>query len=326
MFVVYRQLGLSIAAMGLAIASVPDRSAAADPTNASSPLVTRHTLTYRERVRSYVLIRSKTESAKARPLVIALHGGTRSADHILKRTRWPALAIREGFVLVTPNAYRTVWNDGRRVFLNRSDPTGIDDVGFLAELIRRLTRTATIDRNRVYLTGVSNGGIMTWRFACERHDLLAAIAPTLATMSIGASDICLGTRPLPTLAIFGTADRLMRFDGQAPRLFNWRVPESRMSARQSTDWWAQLNGCQLTSETVILRDLAPDDGTTLHRVTYNGCPDKFPVVRYDVQGGGHIVPGARITNRFFRRRILGRENHDAVAEELIWSFFRDKSR
>ncbi|MEM1306636.1 MAG: esterase, partial [Pseudomonadota bacterium] len=208
----------------------------------------------------------------------------------------------------------------------RSNPKGIDDVGFLAALINHVKRDTPIDARRVYLTGASNGGIMTWRFGCERHDLVAAIAPTLATMPKVPDAFCLGTRPLPVVTIFGTADRLMRYDGRPPRLFNWRVPDARMSAKQSTDWWARLNGCQATSAVAALPDRTPDDGTTLRRIRYNGCPHAYPVVRYDVVGGGHLLPGAKITRRFFLRRMLGRDNQDASAAALIWSFFKDKRR
>ena len=100
--------------------------------------------------------------------------------------------------------------------------------------------------------------------------------------------------------------------------------EARSSAAASTTFWARLNGCSDRIREERLPDVSRADQTTVTRVTYQGCPARLSVIRYDVIGGGHNQPGSEVPRRF--GRLLGKGNQDIDAVELSWSFFQRHAR
>jgi polyhydroxybutyrate depolymerase len=260
-----------------------------------------------------------TRTAETRPVLFVLHGGTRSANDVLTRSSWPALATRNNALLIVPNGIGGNWNDGRTVYLGDSDPRGVDDLGFLRRLVEIAVREYGADRTRVYFTGASNGGYMSWRMACEAGDLVTAVAPLIATMPLDPQRTCAGARPTPVIAFFGTEDPLVPYDGSAVN-FRGRETEPRSSATDSTAFWARLNGCSGGVREERLPDISQDDGTTVNRVTYEGCPAGLDVVRYDVIAGGHNQPGSRVPPRF--AALFGKGNQDIDSVELSWAFFQ----
>lgn len=280
------------------------------------------TLTHQGRERS-ALVQAPPTTGALRPVVVVLHGGTRSNADVFSRSDWPAIAAGAGAILVAPNAVGGNWNDGRTTYQGSFDPSGIDDAGFLMALIDRVLSSYGGDPARVYITGASNGGNMSWRLACEHGRRIAAIAPVISTMPGDAETRCADAPPMPVIAFFGTADPLMRYDGSAVRSRGGRMTEARLSASASTDWWAARNGCTLPGRTEPLPDVDTTDGTTVNRIVY-ACAGA-PVERYDVVGGGHIAPGAPSVPGQLGR-FLGPRSGDVNANALIWRFFADKHR
>lgn len=287
----------------------------------SAPL--RETLQHGDLARTYLMQVPRGGSATV-PLVILLHGGTQDAERIWPRTRWPEVARREGVLLVAPDAVDGNWNDGRRVYLSGGDPTAIDDVGFLSELVGSLVARHRADPGRVFVTGASNGGAMAWRFACERSEIVTAIAPVIATMLSDPDRRCPASRPVAVLAIFGTADPLMPFDGSPVRTRTGQMSEPRLSAAASVQWWAQRNGCGTTPVAEDLPDRVTTDGSTVRRFVYPGCPFNADAIRIDVLGGGHTWPGGR--TGWLQKQVLGPTNRDIDAAETAWNFFRERRR
>jgi len=125
------------------------------------------------------------------PLVIAMHGGFGNAHNLQNQSQLSVTADDENFIVVYPEGVQggvfdiRTWNAGRCCgFASTSD---VDDVGFINALIDTLLANYSIDMNRVYATGMSNGGFMSYRLACEISDRIAAIAPVAASMS---ADVC----------------------------------------------------------------------------------------------------------------------------------------
>src|SRR5579862_7975812 len=120
--------------------------------------------------RSYLLyVPASYDRGKPTPLLIVLHGRGINASFMITMTGggFNALADEHGFILVYPNAINEMWNDGRTSSDMKSNA---DDVGFIRALIEHLAAEYAIDRQRVYLTGLSNGGYMAYRLGCELSD------------------------------------------------------------------------------------------------------------------------------------------------------------
>jgi polyhydroxybutyrate depolymerase len=109
------------------------------------------------------------DKARLSPLLIALHGGGGTGKKMEKLTLggFNKLSDREGFIVVYPDGIEKHWNDGRENVSYRAHREKVDDVGFLSALIDALMKERNIDRNLVYVTGISNGAMMSFRLACE---------------------------------------------------------------------------------------------------------------------------------------------------------------
>src|SRR6476620_11655267 len=134
-------------------------------------------------------------------LVINLHGAGMSAAEQASLTNYDAVADQHGFAVAYPDGIDLSWADGRGASL--PDRQGVDDVGFLGALIDRLSRDYGVAPGRVFGTGMSAGAFMANRLACDRADIVAAIAPVAGTL--GAGTRCTPSRPVSVLETHGTA-------------------------------------------------------------------------------------------------------------------------
>ena len=132
--------------------------------------------------RTYSIQRSDTKPA---PLVIVLHGNTQTGSAMAARTSWPAVAKREHFGVVFPDGLNRAWADFRPNAnrAGRAPPKGTDDVGFIVRLIEKFVADGTADPQRIYLTGLSNGGAMTMTMICARADLFVAAASVIFNLT-----------------------------------------------------------------------------------------------------------------------------------------------
>jgi len=139
------------------------------------------------------------DGTKPLPLVFDVHGYTSFASEQMMRSKWDKMADKEGFVLIDPEGVNKSWNAGSCCGGNKQD-----DVKFFRDMVAKATAELCIDSKRVYVSGHSNGGMMTYALACQAADIFAAVAPVCGiSMSPGP---CQPSRPIPVLAIRGLND------------------------------------------------------------------------------------------------------------------------
>jgi polyhydroxybutyrate depolymerase len=231
-----------------------------------------HTISVGGHDRTYRLYKPKGLPTSA-PLVVMLHGGFGSGAQAEKSYGWDELADSSKFVVAYPDGLNRAWNVNGGGCCGRPAKEGIDDVGFIAAAVADIGRNVSIDAARVYATGISNGGIMSYTLACETA-IFAAIGPDSATQL----NSCDSPHPTSVMHIHGTADRLIRYDGGAGAGVAHinGLPMSQLNA-----FWRNIDHCG-----------APD-ATTSGSVTTStaGCADNRSVVLITVDGGGHQWPG-----------------------------------
>lgn len=255
------------------------------------------------------------------PLVIVLHGGGGTGEGMVKLTGFNTIADREGFVVVYPNGIDRHWNDGRGVEWYRAHTQDVDDVGFISALIDELSQKLNIDANRVYATGISNGGMMSYRLGCELSDRTAAIASVAASLAVNKVKEWSPSRPMPVLIIAGTADPLVPWDGGDVR-FGERTFGTVVSVPDTVKFWVEKNGCVTRLAARRLPDSDPADGTAVRREAYSGCRGGAEVVLYAVEGGGHTWPGGL---QYLPEKMIGKTSREFNASEVIWQFFKAHS-
>jgi len=264
--------------------------------------------------RSYLLSRPAQDGP--RPTVVVLHGGTLDATNARRTTGFEALVEREGIVAVYPDAIGRNWNDGRSKGPGRSD-----DVAFFHALVEALVAEGIADPRRVYVTGPSNGGMMTLRLVCEAADLIAAAAPIIASLPAELAASCKPARPVSVLLMNGTADPLVPYGGGSVGYFGRRGDV--LSTDATLTQLRVSNNSPGEATVARLPDLDPNDGSNVTVYTWS-CASGASVVLYRVEGGGHRIPQRSDRARPVIDHLLGRENHDLDAAEAIWGFFQDK--
>jgi polyhydroxybutyrate depolymerase len=266
--------------------------------------------------RSYLIQVPAASIAEPMPLILALHGGGGTARSMCAMPGGLAeSAQRAGYLLVCPDGFDRHWNDGRDIQTWRAHAEGIDDVGFLIALIDHLSLQYPIDRERIFASGISNGGQMSYRLACERSDRIKAIAPVAASMAITLD--CDPTSPVSILVINGTDDPLVPYEGGEILALRRGLGTVRPTS-EVIQFWAGYNGCEAESERSLEPDRNLEDGTRIWRVEYGNCSSDMRVVLYQVEGGGHAWPGA---NQYLPQSLIGRLSQDIQASEIIIDFF-----
>lgn len=257
-----------------------------------------------------------------RALVLALHGGggTPASMAYSDGHRFEEIADTHDLVIAYPGGYARRWNDGRGIASYPAHREDVDDVGFLGQLVRDLLQEFRIPRENVFMTGISNGGLMTRRFACEAPELVAAVAPVISNRSVQADALCRETPPVPVpiLVVNGTEDPLIPHSG-GPARFLGKGLGTFLSTRDGVAAWVRRNGCTPEPEEEWLPDLDPGDGTRTRWLRYAGCHGGASVELLEVVGGGHVWPGGRW---YAPRFLVGRIPRDFHASDRIWAFFR----
>jgi len=258
------------------------------------------------------------------PLVIALHGKGVDGEGMILVTRkgFDRLAERDGFMVVYPDGIELNWNDGRRdeEADDRAHTEDIDDVGFIAALTDTMVSDYNADPRRVYVTGISNGAIMSYRLACELSHKVAAIAPVDGNIPQLFIDDCSPSRHVPVLAINNVDDPVVPFEGGEIYSHSGREMLGKvLSVDQSVGYWVTMNGCSPVPVVTEEPDRDPDDGTRVTRKEYVNGDDGTEVILYVVDGGGHTWPGGL---QYLPPRVIGRTSRDIDASEVICAFFK----
>ena len=270
--------------------------------------------------RSYLLyLPSSYHQSTAAPLVVALHGGGGTGKKVDKLLHLNSLADQHGFIVAYPDAVDHHWNDGRGVKKYRSQRENVDDVGFISGMIDTISGDFSIDHKRVYVTGASNGAMMSFRLGCELSYKITAIAPVIGSMPENIVAECAPTKPMPLMMINGTDDPLVPWEGGYVHVYRKKMGKI-ISVRQTIDFWVTHNGCSPDPQIRKLPDTDPEDGTSVQKHIYRQCRDGADVVLYEIIGGGHTWPGGY---QFLPEFLIGKTNRDFNATKTIWDFFNE---
>jgi len=262
------------------------------------------------RERSYLIKVPENATVKP-PAMIVLHGGGGNAKSNEVITGMGKLADKEGFVLVYPDGtgkrknFLLTWNAGRCcAYAKKHD---VDDVGFISALIDFLISEKNVDPKRVYVTGISNGGMMAYRLACEAPEKIAGIAPVAGSMFDGCAQ---KGPPLPVAIFHGTEDKHVLYDGGEPlRKFD---PNPRIDPPVSyaAEFWRKRNGCDPDPETSRKGNIRIE--------RYQKCVPGAGVVVYSIVGGGHSWPGGT-------KYLPGADEptRELDANSTMWEFFEE---
>lgn len=233
------------------------------------------------------------------PLVLNFHGFTSNAAQQRAFSDMDRTADSRGFVVAYPDGLDASWNAGACCGISAEN--SIDDVGFVRAVIEDISDRGCIDPSRVYATGMSNGGFLSHRLACEASDLIAAIGPVAGVLGID-SGACTPDRPVPVIHFHGTADALVRYDGGCDVC----VYDSE-SVADTVAGWVARNGCTGEPE-VVLREGSVTCETT------GGCDGDASVTLCTVSDGGHCWPGQSLCP-------FGESTDDISANEVMLDLF-----
>jgi polyhydroxybutyrate depolymerase len=239
---------------------------------------------------------SFTPDASA-PLVLSFHGAGATAEEQATVSGLSGKADREGFVVAYPQAIRpaSVWpfepgDDGYRA-----------DSEFVDTLLAAFTGQRCVDRNRVLVTGFSNGGWLAQSLACRKADRVSAIA---AVSPAALEEPCSPRRPVPLVVFHGVLDPVLAYGGgPVPGTEDVNV----LPMERWVGGWADRDGCTG----------GPEERDRVGHVVvlaWTGCTE--PVVLYRVEDGGHTWPGGPDLYP-----SLGHTNTDISATDVLWSFF-----
>ncbi|MEZ4470106.1 MAG: hypothetical protein R3F60_04715 [bacterium] len=239
------------------------------------------TLTHQGRERRFrVHVPAGYDRTRPTDVVLDFHGRGVSPELHLLQNGMLAAADRRGFIAVHPtgDASDLTWNAG--VCCGAAMTSGADDVGFVAAMVDELAAALCVDR--VFATGLSNGGFFAHRLACDRADLVEGIAPVAGTLGV----LCQPSRPVPVLHFHGTGDQVVPYEG----FFGFVSVAETMAA------WARANGCRDARDAVFTQG-------DVRCEAWQGCA--APVVLCTVEGGGHTWPGGRAADAV-TARLAGR--------------------
>jgi len=244
------------------------------------------------------------------PLVIVLHGGGGNARSTAGMTGMSTKADKAGFIAVYPNGTGLI-SDEKLLTWNAWNCCGyaldnnVDDVGFIRELIDKLESELSVDTARIFATGISNGGMMSYRLGCELSDRIAAMAPVAGAMSITAVN---PGNPVAVIIFHGTADDHVLYEGGTPRTQLDTHARVDQPVSYAVGFWVKADGCSATA--------AKETKGHIVKEIYRGGRNGTEVVLYTIIGGKHAWPGGKTA-------WLGGDvpTREISATDLMWDFF-----
>ncbi|MFO0608403.1 MAG: hypothetical protein U0324_34875 [Polyangiales bacterium] len=278
---------------------------------------------------------ARWDGTAALPVIVAFHGGggnRRSAESVTCPTGTPgepgclsAVALAAGYVVVFPDGtglrpLRNVrsWNagggrDGWQCVSRGACQSGVDDVAFFDRLLAAVEKSVPVDRRRVFVTGLSNGGAVSHRLACERPGVVAAFAAVGGTNQFAVAGGRCDAR-VPVMQIHGVDDPCWGYETRTSTCA-FLEEGRKVGVDETLAGWRARNGCGADARDEALADAAAD-GTRVTRRTWQGCA--APVVHLRVEGGGHTWPGG---HQYLDVDTVGRVSRDVNASEEIVRFF-----
>ncbi len=250
------------------------------------------------------------------PLLFSLHGFSSYAKWNMQYTGFQSLAEEKGFIIIYPQGTRwrtapsdkngystegqTHWNVGWTTSLGETSTS--DDIGFIDDLIEWSTNNYNINKDRIYSTGMSNGGFMSYKLACNLSSKIAAIASVTGSMSPQTFSQCNPKHPTPIMQIHGLQDYVVPYLGYE----NLCKPMDDV-----INYWVEYNTCDSNPVITIIPDLDGDEYGGVHKIFKNEI-NNVSVELYLLEKMSHDWP-----------RLYGPSEYglyDIDAPSIIWSF------
>jgi len=278
--------------------------------------VERHSLEFGGKQRSYLLHLPDPVPTGPAPFVLSLHGRLGTGNGMRNSTGYNDRADAAGVVVAYPDGIDRSWADGRGV--SPAAQQGIDDVGFLLALIDAIDQQIALDRERLYVMGISNGGFMTQTLACREGSRLAGVASIVSTIPAALAENCAPDRPLSALFMNGTADPLVPFEGGT---VDSDVGGEIISSDAAAAHWVDHDRCDPTPEEISFD--SKDDGTSIRYQRYRTCDSDTAVDYYVVEGGGHTWPGGE---QYLPEGQIGVASEEIDGLGAVWDFLLAQKR
>ena len=253
-------------------------------------------------------------TANPTPVLFALHGGGGNMDYQADDKKYGLISKSEqaGFIVVFPNGYSkfrggtlATWNAGK--CCGDARDKNIDDVGFIRKVVNRVSRQLNIDPRRIFATGMSNGGMMSYRLACEMPNVFKAVAPVAGTDNTVE---CKPAKPITVLHIHAQNDDHVLFNGGAgPNAFKDPSKVTEFTSVPSTiAKWLSIDGCPAKPQRVL-------EKADAYCELYSSCQNKTQVQLCVTEIGGHSWPGGN------KSRSKELASQAISANDVMWEFF-----
>ncbi len=257
------------------------------------------------------LIYVPTNIKENAPLVVAIHGYTSSAKTLMGYSGINQIADKEGFLVAYPQGTKDSRdNNFFNVGYEFHSDSKVNDVNFIREIVLNLTKDYKLNSKRVFATGMSNGGDMSYLLACTSSDLFTAVAPVAGVMMKDTLENCNPVKKIPIFEIHGTKDSISKFEGDMNNEDKWGAYYDLPS---TIEFWVNKHALS-EKETIQLENKNTEDGTTITFERYWSDESQREVWFYIVNDGNHTWPG--MTGLFSRTA-----NQDINSAEEIWKFF-----
>ena len=258
----------------------------------------KESIVHDDLVRDYIVhIPSSYDNKVPIPLVLCFHGYGGTASGI-SYTNFNDVSDTANFIVVYPQGTllkrKSHWNVGGWTLDSK-----INDVGFISSLLDSLSERYNINQSRIYSTGMSNGGYMSFLLACQLSDRIAAIASVTGSMTPQTYNLCNPQRPIPVLQIHGTNDQKVPYKGNR----KWSL-----SINKVLEYWINHNNCDITPVEMSFPDINNSNESNVHRLSWLNGDNSVITDHIIVNGGGHDWFG-----------VWGNMDINSTAE--IWKFF-----
>ena len=225
---------------------------------------------------------------RKRSLVLCLHPADETPESFARITRrtFNRLSEMHNFVLGYPEALNQYWNDARVDSISLSHYEDIDDVGYLEKVIDYAIDSFRIDPEQVFVVGLSEGGLMTYRLACEIPQKIKGFATVAASMSLDQLVECRADTTISIMAINGTRDPVLPYDG-GQIMIDEEEKGSVLPIEDALAFWVKENECDEKFSTKDMANRDTFDETRSEKFTYDNCQDNRSIVLIKVNNGGH---------------------------------------
>lgn len=259
------------------------------------------------------------------PLLFSFHGLGSTGDEQRDLTKFDVLAEQEGFIAVFPDATNLPregnpcsetlppltgaeiqWNLGAG---SLQYCAGVDDVGFVSDMVDWFEDNYEIDASQIYSTGMSDGALFSYLLAFNLTGTFAAIAPVCGPMPWGFDTPA--TAPITVILEMGTTDPILSYDG-----YGGLGGNVTYSIDETIAYWCEVDGISSAPvETVWTSTLS--DPTVVHRYVYSGGTNGTQVVLFKVVGGGHTWPGGP---QYMSEAAVGKVTTHIDGSAQIWRY------